>query len=815
MNVSYGGTDVNSRSHLTTWFESNVINSTPGENDPPMRNESSPESRRRVAEKAIPIIEQAMEAMPTQLHEWLFDLLSWSCAHDPDFDSVLYACGLINGSATASAIDMLCTTYRADRPIKQHSILAEWFADFFARCTTKLLDIGEWKHLPDDLQVLATKWLGHQCQVRDLIVLMQDNQRGVRWWSAYHLSHINSAGEMRVVDKHVIPNVGSIFTRITKAGRTDEKTVSSYGEGVRAQVFEVIVRQALAGAPWREICAGPMKVNAITEYDVYNELARRCAILEFRIDPRYLKHNYGEEMTHAEHRAMLLDIEKNSLDALHWCYETQTTWQTPQFSHAKKVLTDSLTYLYSRVPADAALSTLMNAATAAGAAGTGNNAIVPGVDASGAAVLTGNRAADDSASGAASDVASDSESMNDAAAAGSANANSVAVDPGAADNTVVAAISIVATIDSAAQVLADKWQKILGSTGTDKQQAEKILGQWYSLWQGTPLPERVIWCQSPAEALVVAATTMDTHFPNKGDLKSLELQYKLERFCALNRGIAIPLHSQSFSSQIPVISPCWEGLRLFTRRSNVRFAGRIQQLIIQSASAEASDVLTSRSSRLISDSGALIRLITLFHFSGQFESDWLIGLETSDGERQSPLCNLLSAAAQHCGFWWAFKDSLVVCEKPEVLQFDERSLLHNESGPALKYSDGWCLYSIHGVQVPPHVIHEPEKISVEMIETESNVELRRVLIDRYGLERYIRNSAAMVIHENERGVLYLKEIREDQPLVMVKVFNSTPEPDGTRREYFLRVPPDVRTVQQAVAWTFGMEAADYDPTMET
>ncbi len=34
----------------------------------------------------------------------------------------------------------------------------------------------------------------------------------------------------------------------------------SYGSGVRAQVFEVIVRQALAGAPWKEICAGPMQV---------------------------------------------------------------------------------------------------------------------------------------------------------------------------------------------------------------------------------------------------------------------------------------------------------------------------------------------------------------------------------------------------------------------------------------------------------------------------------------------------------------------------------------------------------------------------
>ena len=48
-----------------------------------------------------------------------------------------------------------------------------------------------------------------------------------------------------------------------------------YGSGVRAQVFEVIVRQAIAGAPWREICAGPMAVNNISEAEVEAEVKRR------------------------------------------------------------------------------------------------------------------------------------------------------------------------------------------------------------------------------------------------------------------------------------------------------------------------------------------------------------------------------------------------------------------------------------------------------------------------------------------------------------------------------------------------------------
>lgn len=52
----------------------------------------------------------------------------------------------------------------------------------------------------------------------------------------------------------------------------------SYGMGVRQQVFEVIVRQALNGAPWREICETPMKVNNITEEEVQTEIDRRMAL---------------------------------------------------------------------------------------------------------------------------------------------------------------------------------------------------------------------------------------------------------------------------------------------------------------------------------------------------------------------------------------------------------------------------------------------------------------------------------------------------------------------------------------------------------
>lgn len=44
--------------------------------------------------------------------------------------------------------------------------------------------------------------------------------------------------------------------------------------GVRAQVFEVIVRQVIAGAPWQAL-AGPMQINKITRAEVLEEIANR------------------------------------------------------------------------------------------------------------------------------------------------------------------------------------------------------------------------------------------------------------------------------------------------------------------------------------------------------------------------------------------------------------------------------------------------------------------------------------------------------------------------------------------------------------
>jgi hypothetical protein len=44
---------------------------------------------------------------------------------------------------------------------------------------------------------------------------------------------------------------------------------------------------------------------------------------------------------------------------------------------------------------------------------------------------------------------------------------------------------------------------------------------------------------------------------------------------------------------------------------------------------------------------------------------------------------------------------------------------------------------------------------------------------------------------------------------VVEVENGTREPDGSRRHYFLPVPPGARTPHEAVAWTYGLTPDRY------
>ncbi|MES2569803.1 MAG: hypothetical protein V4710_07065 [Verrucomicrobiota bacterium] len=120
-----------------------------------------------------------------------------------------------------------------------------------------------------------------------------------------------------------------------------------------------------------------------------------------------------------------------------------------------------------------------------------------------------------------------------------------------------------------------------------------------------------------------------------------------------------------------------------------------------------------------------------------------------------------------------------------------------------------------GVRINERIAFHPEQLTAEEVLAEENTEVRRVMIESMGYLRFIREAKATVLDEDKDSggprQLLLIELPEDEPLVGLSC--SCP---STARQYFLRVPPKMKTCHQAAAWMAGFDDPSlYRPQIET
>jgi hypothetical protein len=201
---------------------------------------------------------------------------------------------------------------------------------------------------------------------------------------------------------------------------------------------------------------------------------------------------------------------------------------------------------------------------------------------------------------------------------------------------------------------------------------------------------------------------------------------------------------------------------------------------------------------------------------GQHDAHWLAfyGTLCRFGVDVSPLDGLTQIAAA-CGWWWPFKSLCILTERHSRVERDVRGRLHAPAGPAVVYPDGWSVYAWHGVGVAASIILHPETITLTQVRQEANAEVRSVLLERYGFDRYIMETGVLPIHADDTGTLYRLDVGGDEPLVVVSLLNGTLESDASRKRFVLRVPPDMTRARAAAAWTFDQAAEDYRPALET
>lgn len=172
-----------------------------------------------------------------------------------------------------------------------------------------------------------------------------------------------------------------------------------------------------------------------------------------------------------------------------------------------------------------------------------------------------------------------------------------------------------------------------------------------------------------------------------------------------------------------------------------------------------------------------------------------------------------------CSAGWVIPFPTVcwISERPSRLCVDDFRSLHAEDGPALAYPGGLEIFAWHGAIVPAHVVLSPETITPRAIRRQSSRVVQQIMIERFGLERFLTASGAKVVQQDETGRLWSRRLglSARSRIVVVEVENGTPEHDGSRQHYFLQVPPGTRTARQGVAWSYGLVEHDYSLLVRT
>ncbi|MBX9667352.1 MAG: hypothetical protein K2X93_07020 [Candidatus Obscuribacterales bacterium] len=393
------------------------------------------------------------------------------------------------------------------------------------------------------------------------------------------------------------------------------------------------------------------------------------------------------------------------------------------------------------------------------------------------------------------------------------------------------------TIENRIKEHRDRWVHLARSCDDLNVQAVQEGVALTYLMAGIPPPDRLLWLDSPLCGAVAAAVFNKLYenlhiriwhkpleqmtqelFSSKSESLPAVLWHEIDRKLKLN-----PLGIQD-----KIVAPIRTQIG---RQLEVRFGLRADpRESLQLVNEDVWSYILARVQQQMSDEE--FALLTKMIYDSQFASacssqGWYCGLGGQDVENLEllsfaeelgmdiPLAKGILALSRQSSWWWAFDKVCIVTYRPQMLLLDSDERLHNDFGPAIEFPDGWTVYARHGMPIPPRVTHFAHRKDLKEIESEQNAEIRRHLIEVYGVEKYLIDAEAIKIDEDSCGILYRKDFIGDEPLKMVKVLNSTPEPDGTSRWYYLRVPPNVETAREAVAWTFFMDADEYNPEQET
>lgn len=140
-----------------------------------------------------------------------------------------------------------------------------------------------------------------------------------------------------------------------------------------------------------------------------------------------------------------------------------------------------------------------------------------------------------------------------------------------------------------------------------------------------------------------------------------------------------------------------------------------------------------------------------------------------DAESQERLRRALDIA-ESCSVFWPYDKVCVICDRPTEFHL-QHGKLHNSSGMALRFSDGWGIYRLNGVTVPDGLATTPShKLDPSLVEEVTDVELRLEIVRKIGMDRLVNAFSGEILDKVGNFELYRLKLSDGRFLFFLKMF---------------------------------------------
>ena len=158
-------------------------------------------------------------------------------------------------------------------------------------------------------------------------------------------------------------------------------------------------------------------------------------------------------------------------------------------------------------------------------------------------------------------------------------------------------------------------------------------------------------------------------------------------------------------------------------------------------------------------------------------------------------------AALYGGFRLTLPERCIVSDFPDILRVDPQWRPHCGDGPSHRWSDGWELWHLDGIQVDEQLVLRPKTQTLQQIDGEHNEDLKTLRISRFGWPEYLAASGAQLVDERQNFVEGTREALYRQRSGHLRLVVTCPT---GRHPYALGVGDNhIVTCEQAQNWLAG------------